>query len=77
MRSVVVSVDSSFLVSGGEDKRVIIFNVETAVAIRELCGHEGIVNGVVLSLDGKLSASCSDDKTVRIWASIVAAVYTF
>lgn len=30
-------------------------------------GHEEAVNGVVFSADGKTLASCSDDKTMRLW----------
>ena len=68
VRSIFISADSCFLVSGGElDYKVIILDVESAVAIRELNEHQRAVLGVVLSFDGKLMASCSADNSVRIW----------
>ena len=38
-----------------------------AVLERKLTGHEGWVNSVAVSPDGKWAASGSDDKTVKIW----------
>jgi WD40 repeat protein len=38
-----------------------------ADAERILRGHTHNVNGVAFSPDGETSATCSDDKTARVW----------
>lgn len=37
------------------------------VALRELSAHRDTVRGVTFSPDGTLLATCSDDKTIRLW----------
>lgn len=55
------------LVSGGQDKVIHVWNMETGELLRELKGHESSVE--CLSFDGssELLASGSADFTVRVW----------
>src|SRR5450432_2777312 len=44
-----------------------IWDVATHAPVAVLRGHTGVVNRVHFNTDGKLLASCSLDKTIRIW----------
>ncbi len=41
-------------------------NVDFGI-LPDLIGHEDVVNGICYSPDGKTIASCSDDKTIKLW----------
>ena len=36
-------------------------------ALIEMRGHSGAVNAVRFTADGNYCASCSDDRTIRLW----------
>ena len=48
-----------------QDGTVVIF--DSLDEMRELLGHQGSANAIEWSPDGGILASCSDDKTVRLW----------
>ncbi|KAH0785441.1 F-box-like/WD repeat-containing protein TBL1XR1 [Histomonas meleagridis] len=53
---------------GCDDGFVLIFDPEVNNGkILEMAGHNETVNGVSWSLNGEFLASCSDDKTIRLW----------
>ncbi|KAJ1495905.1 quinon protein alcohol dehydrogenase-like superfamily [Baffinella frigidus] len=55
------------LATGGTDKSVILWGVETGRAQRRMLGHTQGVNAVAFTPDGQRLASCSDDGSVRVW----------
>jgi WD40 repeat protein len=59
--------DGSTLASGGADKTIRLWNVQTGAAIRVLSGHEDSITTLAFSPDGSTLASGSNDKTVRVW----------
>jgi WD40 repeat protein len=53
--------------SGSWDKTVRLWDAATGEPRGTFAGHSGSVMAVVLSPDGQLAASRSDDNTVRLW----------
>ena len=53
------------LVTGFEDSRIGIWDMDTSVLILTLNGHNGGVTGI--QLNGNMVASSSYDGTVRLW----------
>ena len=57
-------------VAMGKVKRVSLRDVHTGQELRQLsCGDDGWTGGIDYSPDGKLLASGSEDKTVRVWSA--------
>ncbi|KAI8982846.1 WD40 repeat-like protein [Trametes punicea] len=69
IRSCFGGVEENFVLSGSEDGKVYIWHRETGMLLEELAGHgEGSVNSVAWNpVNERMFASCSDDRTVRIW----------
>jgi WD40 repeat protein/archaellum biogenesis ATPase FlaH len=59
--------DRALIVSGSADNTINIWRAD-GTFIKNLQGHEDIVNSVSLSQDGQMIASGSQDKTVRLWS---------
>jgi WD40 repeat protein len=58
-----------FVLSGSEDGHVYVWQNNNTTPIEVLSGHTGSVNAVAWNpvLSRKLFASCSDDRTIRLW----------
>ncbi len=66
--SVVISADGRYVVSGGDDHMVRVWDWQTPEALPcILRGHQSSVNSVVMSADGRYVVSGSWDNTVRVW----------
>lgn len=61
------SPDGRHIISGGYDRAVSVWDVETGREIIKLEGHLQEIYGVAYSPDGTRIASASVDRTVRIW----------
>lgn len=65
--SVAFSSDGKVLATGGWDKKIKLWDVQTGRELRALVGHFAYVTSVNFSPDRKLLASGSWDATVKLW----------
>ncbi len=62
------SPDGKWLLSGGRDARMNIWNVNSAYSLENsIVAHLYAINHICYSPDGKYFATCSMDKTIKIW----------
>ncbi|MDI6707839.1 MAG: hypothetical protein QME47_01965 [Candidatus Thermoplasmatota archaeon] len=57
----------NFIVSGGQDNTIKIWDGNTYELVATLKSHEAKVNKALWSKDSKRVLSCSDDKTIKLW----------
>ncbi len=57
-----------WLASGGGDKAVVVWSLETGKLISRLLGHTADVEAVSFTPDGRFLISSSEDNSVRIWS---------
>ena len=67
VNSLAFSLDGTFLVSGSDDKTVILWDIQTGGVIKTFHGHIRIVWSVSISPDCTTIASGSSDHTIHLW----------
>lgn len=59
--------DGKTLVTGGQDQKVVLWDVESGQARHEYRGHLGAVQALVIDKEGKNIVSGSKDSTINVW----------
>ncbi|MBW2246665.1 MAG: peptidoglycan-binding protein [Deltaproteobacteria bacterium] len=67
VKSVTLSSDGRFALSGGSDHALKLWDVATARIIRTFQGHSDSVNAAAFSPDGRYIVSGSSDNTLKLW----------
>jgi len=67
VRSVVLSADGRWALSGSGDRTLRLWQVDTGRAVRTFTGHTDWVRSVFLTPNGRLALSGSWDRTLRLW----------
>ena len=67
VRSLSISPDGKSALTGGSDRVLRLWNLETFTEIRTLTGHYDLVRSVAFLPDGKRALSGSADGTLRLW----------
>lgn len=67
VKVVAISTDRKTLASGGSDRTIKLWNLETEEPLFTLSGHSGYINCVTFSPEGSTLVSGSSDKTIKLW----------
>ncbi|NEU83322.1 serine/threonine-protein kinase [Nostoc sp. UIC 10630] len=67
VNTLAINPDSHTLASGGDDKNIKLWDLNTQKILASLSGHSQAVKSVAFSPDGKILATASDDKTIKLW----------
>ncbi|TKW56314.1 putative WD repeat-containing protein C2E1P5.05 [Colletotrichum tanaceti] len=65
---VAASPDGKYVVTGGEDRRLIIYDAETLKPIRVFTHHRDAITGLAFRRGTNQLYSCSKDRTVKVWS---------
>ncbi len=65
--AVAISPDAKCIATGGRDRTIKLWDIETEKLIRTLEGHDGMVLRLAFSPDGTTLASGGEDQTIKIW----------
>jgi len=66
--------ETPFIVSGGTDTRLMIWNTETGECVRTLIGHAEAVTAVALADEGRTIVSGGADGALRFWDTLTGAL---
>ena len=67
VESVAITPDGKYIVSGGRDDTLKLWNLETGKEVRTFAGHTGWIKSIAITPDGKQALSGSHDKTLKLW----------
>ena len=59
--------DDTMFATSSADKMIYLCQLGSPVPLRQYAGHENEVNAIRWDPSGKYLASCSDDRSVKVW----------
>ena len=68
VKTLVISRDNTYIVSGSRDKTVMVWNIKERTQDIIFAGHTNTVQCVGMTSDNSVIVSGSDDTTIRIWS---------
>ena len=68
VRCLAVSSDGKWVVSGGYDRDLVIWDTASKAAVSKLTGHTATVRSIAFLPSGSHFLSASDDGTIRLWS---------
>lgn len=74
MKRLVYSASSRYLVGVAEDRTVFVYDAANATLVSKFHGHNSVVRDVAMSCRGRFVATCSDDRTLKIWEAETGAL---
>jgi WD40 repeat protein/serine/threonine protein kinase/pSer/pThr/pTyr-binding forkhead associated (FHA) protein len=74
--SLTFSPNGRFVVSGGDDQTIRIWDLSNGRCLYSFRGHQGRITSVALSPDGNQLLSGSEDKTLKLW-NVAATTHLF
>lgn len=67
LSSVAFSPNGRYLLSGGKNRKLWLWNLKSGKLVKTFVGHSDIISSVAFSSDSQYAISGSRDRTVRIW----------
>lgn len=74
VNSIACSSDGNFLISGGKDNTVIIWDLNKKIKLRKFYGFGKGVKSICISNNGMLIAGIGFDKTLKVWDFVTGEV---
>ena len=65
--AVKISPDGKMIASGGWDKTIKLWNLQTGQLLKTFIGHEQLVSAIAFSPDSQILASGSKDSSIKLW----------
>ena len=65
--SLAITPNGEYIVSGGGDKTIKLWDINSGKCIKTLDSHDNEINSVVVTPNGKTIISGSSDKTIKLW----------
>ncbi|QIZ71162.1 serine/threonine-protein kinase [Oxynema aestuarii] len=67
VRAIAVTPDGSTGISGGDDRAIVIWNMDSGEIRHRLSGHSSAILTLAIAKNSKIFASGSADKTIKVW----------